>query len=350
MEPDNGGNIHRPGHDGGMGGLASLLGRKAEDECAVDGGCVGRGEIARHDDVRLVLRGNRVGRLSEEVPDDAACNVLDVHDTFAQVRIVDGPECAAILLRDLVESVFHVVAFVFEVAENFIDKRAVFDHEKMGVEDAGILRANRIRNTLLDFKKLGPGGNEGGLEARDLFGKFASGDRSNGDFFVVQPVHSDPGMGDAGRYGNSLKTNFLRALGITSTHAARRNRFFSGLKCEKAVYQRKTAARPLLFAKTGLNKIFDLRDHFVGVHPFCDEVELGSFSRREHHQAHDTLAIDALTVLFDPNLCAEAARGCLTNIAAGRACRPLRFWITISFVQRRTSSVVDFFPEKRPII
>ena len=128
---------------------------------------------------------------------------------------------------------FHIVTIVFERAENFIDQRAVFDHQKMGVEDARIFRSNRIRNTLLDLEKLGPGGYEGGLEARDFFGKFARGDRSKGRFFVVRPVNNHPGMGDAGRYGNSLKTNFLRALGITSTHAGRRNRFLSGLKREK---------------------------------------------------------------------------------------------------------------------
>ena len=91
MEPDDGGNIQRPGHDGGVRGLASLFGRKAEDECAVDGGRVGWGEIVRNDNVRFVFRGNRARRLSDEVLDDAARNVLDVHDAFAKVRIVNGP-------------------------------------------------------------------------------------------------------------------------------------------------------------------------------------------------------------------------------------------------------------------
>ena len=191
VEPDDGGDIHRSGHDRGMGSLASLFGGKAKDERAVDGRGVGRGEVPRDDDVRFVFGGDGARRLPEEVPDHAARDVLDIHDALAKVGIVDGSERAAILLRHLVEGVFDIVTLVFEIAEDLVDQRAVFDDEKMRVKDAGILGADRVRDTLLDFKKLGASGDESGLETRDLLGKFLRGDRAKGDFLVVQPVDND---------------------------------------------------------------------------------------------------------------------------------------------------------------
>ena len=168
------------------------------------------------------------GAFPEEVPDHAARDVLDIHDALAQVGIVDGAEGAAILFRHLVEGVFDVVTLVFEIPKDLIDQRAVFDDEKMGVKNAGILGANGVRDTLLDLKKLGASGDECGLEARDFFGKLLRGDRVKGNLLIVQPVNNYPRVGDPRRNRNTLKTGFLLALGITSTHAARRSRFPSG--------------------------------------------------------------------------------------------------------------------------
>jgi hypothetical protein len=178
--------------------------------------------------MRFVFGGNGVRCLPEEVPDYAARNVLDINDALTQVGIVDGPKGAAVLFRDLVERVFDVVTLVFEIPEDLVDQCAVLDNEKMGIKNAGVLAANGVRDTLLDLKKFGASGDKGGLETCDFLGKFLRRNRAKGDFFVVQPMHHHSRMGNAWRDRNSLKTSFLLALGITSTHAARRSRFPSG--------------------------------------------------------------------------------------------------------------------------
>ena len=139
-----------------------------------------------------------------------------------------APRVRQVLFRDLVEGVFDVVTLVFEIPKNLVDQRAVFDNEKMGVKNAGVLGANGVRDTLLDLKKLGASGDEGGLKTRDLFGKFLRGDRAKRNFLVVQPVDNNPRVGNTRRDRNSLKTSFLLTFWIASTHAERRSRFRSG--------------------------------------------------------------------------------------------------------------------------
>ena len=170
MDADDGGNIHRASHDGGMRGLASLFGGKTKDERAVDRCGIGRGEIPGDNNVWLVFGRDHAGRLSEQVPNHAARDVLDIDHPLAKIGIIDGAESAAILLRDLMEGVFDIVSLLFKISEDFIDQRAVFDHQKMRIKNPRILGADGVGDSLLDLEQLGASGDQGRFETGDFLG------------------------------------------------------------------------------------------------------------------------------------------------------------------------------------
>ena len=178
--------------------------------------------------MRFVFGGDGARRLAKKVPDHSARDVFNIHDPLAQVRIVNCSESAAILLRHLVKGIFDIVPVAFEIAEDLVDERAVLDDKKVRVKNAGIFGADGVGNALLNFEKFGARGDEGGLKTRNFFGKFLGGNRVKGNLLVVQPVDKYSSVSDARRYRDTLETSFLLALGITSTHAATRSRFFLG--------------------------------------------------------------------------------------------------------------------------
>ena len=85
------------------------------------------------------------------MPEDALGHVLDVDDALLEVGVVDRGEGAAILFRDLVKNEFDVVQSAFQSAQGLVDERAVFDDQQVRVEDAGIGRADRPGDFLLDI-------------------------------------------------------------------------------------------------------------------------------------------------------------------------------------------------------
>jgi len=61
-------------------------------------------------------------------------------------------------------------------------------------------------------------------------------------------------------------------------------------------------AEDLFLAETGLNEVFNLRNHLIGIGTLGDDVKFRSLASGQHHEAHDALAIDALAILLDPDL------------------------------------------------
>ena len=119
---------------------------------------------------------------------------------------------AAVFFGDLVENEFDVVQVPLEAAQGLVDQRAVLDHEQMGVENAGVRRANGARDFLLDIEEFLPRGDEGRLEALDLARNFLGADVAQGNFLLVLPVHDDLALGDARRHAKSLEDSFLSVL------------------------------------------------------------------------------------------------------------------------------------------
>ncbi len=149
----------------------------------------------------------------------ATGDILDIHDAFAQIGIIDLAERLAVLFRDLVEDVLDVVALLFEIAQHLVNQCAVFDHEEMRVEDAGILGANGIRDSLLDLQELGTGGDEGGFKARDFLRKLLVRNLTEGNFLFINPMNNRLGMGYARGDSHSLKTQFRFWSGRSFAHS-----------------------------------------------------------------------------------------------------------------------------------
>ena len=74
----------------------------------------------------------------------------------------------AYLPGDLGEDVLHVVLVLLQGAQHFVDERAVFHHQQVRVEDAGIVRADGDGDALLHLQDLLAGGEQRRLEALDL--------------------------------------------------------------------------------------------------------------------------------------------------------------------------------------
>jgi len=101
------------------------------------------------------------------------------------------------------------VQSALQSAQGLVDERAVFDDQQVRVEDAGIGRADRPGDFLLDIEKLLPRGNEGGLEAFDLTGDIRFLDVAKRDFLFILPMDDDLGLGNTGRNAQSLADRFL---------------------------------------------------------------------------------------------------------------------------------------------
>ena len=94
------------------------------------------------DDVRLLVRGWILRSLAKKMPDNAAGDILNVHDAFPEVGIINGLECPTIFAGHLLEDVFDAKVIPLQTAQNFIDERAIFHNEKMSIENTGIVRSN----------------------------------------------------------------------------------------------------------------------------------------------------------------------------------------------------------------
>jgi hypothetical protein len=63
----------------------------------------------------------------------------------------------------------------------------------------------------------------------------------------------------------------------------------------------------LLFAKSRFDQILDLNNGFFRIDSFGVDGQFGALASGEHHEAHDTFAIDPFPVFFNPYLGAVAA-------------------------------------------
>ena len=78
MQTDHGRNAERSRHDGGVRSAAAQIGRHPEDAFAIHRRGVGRREIMRHQDVRLVHGQKRLGRFPLQISNHAPRHVLDI--------------------------------------------------------------------------------------------------------------------------------------------------------------------------------------------------------------------------------------------------------------------------------
>ena len=159
-----------------------------------------------------VRRGDRrkvAAILAHEIPDDAAGDVLDVERPLAQVGIVDFAERFRVLAGHLAEDVLHRAEVFLKGAEDLVDEGAVFHHQQVRVEDAGIMRADGFGDFLLQLGDLLASGEQRHLEALDLAGDGRLLDAQLQRFVVLRAVHEDGAAGNARRDAHAVEAHFL---------------------------------------------------------------------------------------------------------------------------------------------
>src|SRR5437762_2487329 len=82
----------------------------------------------------------------------------------------------------------------------------------MRIENAGVLRSDRLRDALLHLENLRACGDERRFEARDLAGNFRIADAAHRRLFVVRAMNENDSARNAGRNADTVKTLFFLRL------------------------------------------------------------------------------------------------------------------------------------------
>jgi len=168
LQPHDGGDAERPRHDGGVGGLAPLLGDKPGDVFPVEGRRVRGGQLVGHDDVAAVVPPETLARLAEKLAEHAAGHVLKVNRPLAQVGVVDRGEGPDEFLGDRIEDEFGVVPIAADPLEHLIDQAGILKHQQVGVEDARIPRGGGLGEAFLKRLQLPPCCKQSCLKTNDF--------------------------------------------------------------------------------------------------------------------------------------------------------------------------------------
>ena len=142
LHANDGRNFQGTRHDGRVGSLASDLGYKTTHEIAVQLRGIGWSQIMSNNNVLMVVRRRIMRGFTKEIANHSTGHVLNIHDTFAQIRIIDRLERGTVFLSDLLEDVVHIQPLALQHSKHFVDERPIFHNKKMGIKNTGILRTN----------------------------------------------------------------------------------------------------------------------------------------------------------------------------------------------------------------
>ena len=204
-------------HNRGMGGAASEVRCDAEDAMPVHRRRVRGCEIVGDKNVRFTWKRHRFWRLSLQIANDAAHDILNVQGAFAQIRIVDFAQCLCVAAGDFLEDRFDLDQIGLKLAQDFVDQRSIFDHEQMGIENPRVFCPNGFRNPLLHLENLHSRLHESGFETRNFGANLRGVDFIADDFlkFVAHDLHN--AASNSGRDPNTSEPRF--AFFPVATHS-----------------------------------------------------------------------------------------------------------------------------------
>ena len=167
--------------------------------------------------VRFTWKRHRFGRLSLQIANYAAHDILNIQGAFAQIRIVDFAQCLGVAAGDFLEDRFDFDQIGLKLAQDFVDQRPIFHDQQMGIENSRIFGPNGFRNPLLHLENLHPRLHEGGFETRNFGANLRGIDFVADDFlkFVAHDLHD--AAGDPGRDSNTVEPRF--AFFPVATHS-----------------------------------------------------------------------------------------------------------------------------------
>ena len=152
--------------------LLPHVGAETQGVAAVEQGHFRGGQIFRDQNARL-QHWQRVvlGTAAQQIIEDARSDIAHVGGAFLQIGVIDGAEGGLIFLGELVEGGLDVDFFLINQLRDRINQRGVFQDEKMGVENAGVLGVQGLADLPLHLQDLLAGFHQRLLQALHLGGQ-----------------------------------------------------------------------------------------------------------------------------------------------------------------------------------
>jgi hypothetical protein len=155
-----------------VGGLRARVGDEGRDLPLVQEGGVGGREVVGDDDGALRRNLVHVGRLPEQVLDDALADVVHVGAPLLEVLVGLLVEGALDLADRALHGPLRVEPLVADEPLRLEDEHLVLEHHPVHVDDGGVLRRSGgpvgPLDLLLHLRELQVGDLERGLEPREL--------------------------------------------------------------------------------------------------------------------------------------------------------------------------------------
>ena len=152
----------------------------------------------RNQNVRLAQGKKCLGSFPLKIANYSLRDVLNVERAFAQIRIIDFAQGLGITRGDFLKRPLHVAKIGLKFSQNFIDQRAVLDHQQVRIENRRVFRADRFGNTLLHLKDLHARLDKRRLESPDFIRNLGRRDPVTHHLIQVVAHDMNPAEGDSG--------------------------------------------------------------------------------------------------------------------------------------------------------
>jgi hypothetical protein len=200
FESHNGRHLKGTGHDARVRGLASNVGGKAQNHLPIHDRQFGRRQILADNDARLrQFLEVRVSAVAHEIVQDAQRDIANIRRPLAQISVIKSAQSRHIFVGKFLEGGLDVYFPGVNGGMDRFDQHRVFEHQQVGVEDAGFLRVEGVADFMLYFNDLLPGQQQGLFETLHLRGQFGFRDIVFGDFSLGLVEHVDLALANAGR-------------------------------------------------------------------------------------------------------------------------------------------------------
>jgi hypothetical protein len=141
----------------------------------------------------------------EQIVQDPRRHVAHIRGTLTQIIIFDCGKGGGVALGHAVKSMLRVHLVVLNRPHDFIQERAILQHQQMGVENARFLRAHRRHHLVLHRLNLGARFRNGALESIDLLRNFRFSHRPLSGRWTAAPNHEHLSAAYSGRNRNAPK-------------------------------------------------------------------------------------------------------------------------------------------------
>ena len=156
--------------------LAAGVGGKTQDLVLVQLGGGGGREVMADDDARLLeMFQVHMCHPPQQIVKHTPGDITHVRGAFAKIIVLHRRQCGRVALRHRVEGEFDVHLLCLNHTDDFVQQRAVFQHEQMGVKNAAVRRFHFHADLVLNFQNFLAGLGERFFESVHLSRQFRVG-------------------------------------------------------------------------------------------------------------------------------------------------------------------------------